>query len=300
VPALGIFSDITLWHYVATVGGEDTLQPVTLIDLIIAGIVIVVTIVSAKNIPSLIEIIMRQSPSIKPGSRLAFSTLARYTIAAIGIGATFSIIGVNWSKLQWLVAALGVGIGFGLQEIVANFISGLIILIERPVRVGDVVTVGDVSGTVSRVQIRATTIRTWDRTELLVPNKEFVAGRVLNWSLSDEITRLFLTVGIAYGGDVEKALRLIEEAAKEHPEVIADPAPFVTFEAFGDNALVLGLRCFVQDLEIRLQTLTDLHRAINRKFVDAGLVIAFPQRDLHLDTASPLEIRILQGASPKP
>ena len=300
VPALGIFSDITLWHYVATVGGEDTLQPVTLIDLMVAGIVIVITIVSAQNIPSLIEIVMRQRPSIKPGSRLAFATLARYAIAVIGIGATLSIIGVNWSKLQWLVAALGVGIGFGLQEIFANFISGLIILIERPVRVGDVVTVGDVSGTVSRVQIRATTIRTWDRTELLVPNKEFVAGRVLNWSLSDEITRLFMTVGIAYGGDVEKALRLIEEAAKEHPEVIADPAPFVTFEAFGDNALVLGLRCFVQDLEIRLQTLTDLHRAINRKFQDAGLVIAFPQRDLHLDTASPLEVRILQGASPKP
>jgi potassium efflux system protein len=300
LPALGIFSDITLWHYVGTVGGEDMLQPVTLIDLIIAGIVIVVTIVSVRNIPSLIEIVMRQRPSIKPGSRLAFSTLARYTIAVIGIGATLSIIGVNWSKLQWLVAALGVGIGFGLQEIVANFISGLIILIERPVRVGDVVTVGDVSGTVSRVQIRATTIRTWDRTELLVPNKEFVAGRVLNWSLSDEITRLYLTVGIAYGSDVEKALRLIEEAAKEHPEVIADPAPFVTFEAFGDNALVLGLRCFVQDLEIRLQTLTDLHRAINRKFQDAGLVIAFPQRDLHLDSASPLEVRILQGASPEP
>jgi len=300
LPALGIFSDITLWHYVATIGGEDTLRPVTLIDLMVAGIVIVITIVSTRNIPSLIEIVMRQRPSIKPGSRLAFSTLARYTIAVIGIGATLSIIGVNWSKLQWLVAALGVGIGFGLQEIVANFISGLIILIERPVRVGDVVTVGDVSGTVSRVQIRATTIRTWDRTELLVPNKEFVAGRVLNWSLSDEITRLYLTVGIAYGGDVETALRLIEEAAKEHPDVIADPAPFVTFEAFGDNALVLGLRCFVQDLEIRLQTLTDLHRAINRKFQDAGLVIAFPQRDLHLDTASPLEVRILQGASPRP
>jgi len=300
LPALGIFSDITLWHYVATVGGEDTLRPVTLIDLMVAGIVIVVTIVSARNIPSLIEIVMRQRPSIKPGSRLAFSTLARYTIAVIGIGATLSIIGVNWSKLQWLVAALGVGIGFGLQEIVANFISGLIILIERPVRVGDVVTVGDVSGTVSRVQIRATTIRTWDRTELLVPNREFIANRVLNWSLSDEITRLYLTVGIAYGGDVETALRLIEEAAKEHPGVIADPEPFVTFEAFGDNALVLGLRCFVQDLEIRLQTLTDLHRAINRKFQDAGIVIAFPQRDLHLDTASPLEVHILQGASPKP
>ena len=298
LPALGVFSDVTLWHYVATVGGEESLKAVTLIDLFAAAIVIVVTIVSARNVPSLIEIVLRQRPNVKPGSRLAFATLARYTIAAIGIGATLSIVGVNWSKLQWLVAALGVGIGFGLQEIVANFISGLIILIERPVRVGDVVTVGDASGTVARVQIRATTIRTWDRQELLVPNKEFITSRVLNWSLSDEIVRIFMTVGVAYGSDVEKALRLIEEAATEHPAVITDPAPLVTFETFGDNSLNLGLRCFIDNLAIRLDTRTDLHTAINRKFSEAGIVIAFPQRDLHLDTASPLEVRLFQGATP--
>ena len=297
VPALGIFKDVTMWHYATNVGGLDVLQPVTLIDLLVAGIVVVVTIVAATNIPSLIEIILRQKPTIKPGSRLAFATLARYAIAVVGIGVTLNIVGVNWSKLQWLIAALGVGIGFGLQEIVANFISGLIILIERPIRVGDVVTVGDISGVVSRVQIRATTIRTWDRQELLVPNKEFITGRVLNWSLSDEIVRLHFMVGIAYSSDVEKALQLIEEAAIEHSSVLDDPPPLATFEEFGDNSLNLGLRCFVPTLEIRLQTLTDLHRAINQKFNEAGIVIAFPQRDLHLDTNSPLEIRVLQGAS---
>jgi len=300
LPALGVFADITLWQYVATVGGEETLKAVTLIDLFAAVMVIVITVVSARNIPSLIEIVLRQWPSVKAGSRLAFSTLARYTIGAAGIFATLSILGLNWAKLQWLVAALGVGIGFGLQEIVANFISGLIILIERPVRVGDIVTVGDMSGTVTRIQIRATTLRTWDRQELLVPNKEFIASRVLNWSLSDDVVRLVLAVGVAYGSDVERALRLIEEAAIEHPDVLVDPPPLVTFESFGDNSLNLGLRCFVQDLDIRLETMTDLYRAINRKFNDAGIVIAFPQRDLHLDTASPLEVRILQGVSPKP
>jgi len=300
VPALGIFEDITLWQYVGNVGGQEELRSVTLIDLSIAALVAVVTLVAAGNVPSLIEIVLRQRQTVTPGNRLAFATLVRYTIAAIGIGITLSIIGVNWSKLQWLVAALGVGIGFGLQEIVANFISGLIILMERPVRVGDLVTVGDTSGTVTRVQIRATTIRTWDRQELLVPNKEFITARVLNWSLSDEVIRIFFHVGIAYGSDVEKALQLIAEAADEHPDVLADPEPLVTFEEFGDNALILGLRCFVESLDIRLETSTSLHRAINRKFGEAGIVVAFPQRDIHLDTTSPLEVRILQGASPEP
>ena len=298
LPALGILRDVTLWQYIVTVGGVETVRAVTLIDLFIAAIIAVVTIVASRNIPSLIEIILRQRPSVNPGSRLAFATLARYTIATVGTVATLSIIGINWAKLQWLVAGLSVGIGFGLREIIANFVSGLIILIERPVRVGDMVTVGNQSGTVTRIQIRATTLRTWDRQELLVPNKDFIAAHVLNWSLSDEVIRIFLTVGVAYGSDVEQALRLIEEAAVEHAEVLPDPEPLVTFEQFGDNALVLGLRCFVPDLDNRLQVQTELFRAINRKFNEARIVIAFPQRDLHLDTASPLEVRILQGTSP--
>jgi len=298
LPALGVFGDEPLWHYGITVSGEETLRAVTLIDLFIAAVVAVVTIVAARNVPSLIEIVLRQWPSVNAGSRLAFSTLARYTIATVGIVATLSLVGINWSKLQWLVAGLSVGIGFGLREIIANFVSGLIILIERPVRVGDMVTVGNQSGTVTRIQIRATTLRTWDRQELLVPNKDFIAAHVLNWSLSDDVVRIYFTVGIAYGSDVEQALRLIEEVAVEHPEILSEPEPLVTFESFGDNALVLGLRCFVPNLDIRLQVQTDLHRAINKKFNDAGIVIAFPQRDLHLDTATPLEIRLMQGATP--
>ncbi len=299
LPAIGLFGDVALWESVRTVGGEQQLTSVTLSDLFMAGLVIALTVVAAGNLPSLLDIVLRQRPSITAGSRLAFATLARYTIAAIGLTYVLATIGLDWSKLQWLVAALGVGIGFGLQEIVANFISGLIILIERPVRVGDIVTVGDTSGVVTRVQIRATTIRTWDRQELLVPNKEFITGRVLNWSLSDDILRIHFLVGVAYGSDVERALALIEEAAVEHPKVLEEPAPLVTFESFGDNSLILGLRCFVPSLDVRLQTTTELHKAIDRKFREAGIVISFPQRDVHLDTSSPLEIRVLQGAEPR-
>ncbi len=296
MPALGTFGEVTLWQYVRTVGGEEQLRAVTLGDILIAVLAVLLTVVAARSVPSLLEIVLRQRPSVTSGSRLAFATLARYGIAIIGITFVLATVGVDWSKLQWLVAALGVGIGFGLQEIVANFISGLIILMERPVRVGDIVTVGDTSGTVTRIQIRATTIRNWDRQELLVPNKEFITGRVLNWSLSDDVIRVFVPVGIAYGSDVEAAIRLLYEAGREHPNVLDDPEPVVTFESFGDNSLNLALRTYVPSVTMLLGTKTDLHQAINRKFNEAGIVIAFPQRDVHLDTTSPLEVRLLRGA----
>lgn len=295
LPALGILDELTLWQYMGTVEGVQQLRPVTLAKLLLALVAAALTFVAARTVPSILEVILRQRQNVTAGSRLAFSTLARYTIVVTGLTFALATLGVNWSKLQWLVAALGVGIGFGLQEIVANFISGIVILAERPIRVGDIITVGESSGMVTRVQIRATTIRTWDRQELLVPNKEFITGRVLNWSLSDEVIRIHFLVGIAYGSDVETALKLIGEAASEHPNVLDDPAPLVTFESFGDNSLNLGLRCFVSSINQRLETNTDLHRAINRKFNEAGIVIAFPQRDLHLDSTSPIEIKLTDG-----
>ncbi len=219
---------------------------------------------------------------------------------AMGALLALNTLGAQWSQLQWLVAALGVGIGFGLQEIVANFISGLIILFERPVRVGDMVTVGDTDGVVTRIRIRATTIRNLDRKELLVPNKEFITGRLLNWSLSDQITRVMVTVGVAYGTDIDKAHALMREAAEEHEHVLADPKPILTFEGFGDNSLTLILRAFIDDIDYRITTISDLHKAINRKFKQAGIVIAFPQRDLHLDTREPLRVAIEEARPVKP
>ncbi|KPJ90908.1 MAG: potassium transporter, partial [Gammaproteobacteria bacterium SG8_11] len=189
-------------------------------------------------------------------------------------------------------------IGFGLQEIVANFISGIIILFERPIRVGDVVTVGDTTGQVTRIRIRATTIRNWDKQELLVPNKEFITGRLLNWSLSDQLNRIVVNVGVAYGSDVALALKLLHEAATENPKIVSDPKPIVTFEGFGDNSLNLVLRCYLNTLDDRLENISALHQAVNRKFQDAGISISFPQRDLHLDTSRPLEIRVLQPENP--
>jgi potassium efflux system protein len=180
-----------------------------------------------------------------------------------------------------------VGIGFGLQEIFANFVSGLILLFERPLRVGDIVTVGDTSGAVVRIQIRATTIRDWDNRELVLPNKTLITGGFLNWTLSDSITRIVCHVGIAYEADPRRARELLLGIARRHPAILAEPQPMVTFEGFGDSTLNLALRVHVSRTDQRAGTTFDLHATILEEFRQAGIEIAFPQRDLHLRSVPP-------------
>jgi potassium efflux system protein len=291
-PALRIFEDVTLWHHTMMVDGAEQQMPVTLLDMAIALIYGVATLVLVKQLPAVLEIILLQSTGMASSSRYTVTTLTSYVIVTLGIVLVFNTLGADWSKLQWLVAALGVGIGFGLQEIVANFISGIIILFERPVRVGDFVTIGETNGFVTKIRIRATTIRNRDAQELLVPNKEFITGRLLNWSLTDQTSRLLIPVGIAYGSDVDKAMHLMEEAALQNENVLDEPSPSVIFQSFGDNALIIILRCFVSSVEHRISTISSLNQAINDKFNEAGIVIAFPQRDLHIDASEPLSVRI--------
>ena len=292
LPAFRIFEQVTLWQHKVEVEGVIKYMPITLADIGLSIITITILIILVRRLPAFIELLLRQGSSITPGSLYAIKSLTSYTLVAVGVTMVFSMLGGSWSEIQWVFAALGVGIGFGLQEIVANFISGLIILFERPIRIGDVVTVGDVSGVVTKIHIRATTIRDFDRKELLVPNKEFITSRLLNWSLSDTLSRQSVTVGIAYGSDVELATHLMEEAAMDNKYTLEEPAPFVTFESFGDNALTLVLRYFIDNMDYRLLSKSSLHEAINEKFNAAGISIAFPQRDVHLDTARPLDIRI--------
>jgi potassium efflux system protein len=292
LPAFAVLEKITLWYSTTQVAGQETPLPITLADIGLALLVAVVTILATKQFPSLLEMVLLQRLKMTAGGRYAAKTLARYAIATGGTILAIGMLGGRWGQIQWLVAALSLGIGFGLQEIVANFISGIIILFEQPIRVGDMVTVGDSVGVVTRIQIRATTILTRDRKELLVPNKEFITGRLLNWSLSDQVTRVVIPVGVAYGSDVKKALHLVTEAAEENEYVIPEPAPFVAFEGFGDNSLALTLRCFIESVDYRILVISMLHEAINRKLNEAGIVIAFPQRDLHFDSEQPLEIRI--------
>ncbi|MGD8649787.1 MAG: mechanosensitive ion channel, partial [Desulfobacterales bacterium] len=236
-PAFGILQEINLWSYNSMVDGAAKAIPITLADVVLAILITVITFISAKNLPGLLEITLLNRIPMDPGARYAFIRISRYAITAIGIVLAINTIGLQWAKLQWLIAALGVGLGFGLQEIVANFICGLIVLFERPFRVGDTVTVGETSGTVSRIRIRATTITDWDRRELIVPNKEFITGKLINWSLSDPVLRIKIPVEIAYGSDTDLAEALLLNAARENPMVLEEPAPSAIFTGFGDNSL---------------------------------------------------------------
>jgi len=296
LPALNIFERVTLWSYSGNVDGIEQQIPVTLADLGLILTIIIIALAAGKNLPALFEILMLQHTTVSAGSRYTIITLTGYVITAIGTLFVFSTLGLTWGEVQWLIAALSVGIGFGLQEIVANFISGLIILIERPVRVGDIVTIGDTTGAVTKIEIRATTIRNWDKQELLVPNKEFITGRLLNWTLTDQVNRVVITVGAEYGCDTRKALQLLREIATEHPRVLDDPAPLVNFEGFDDNSLRLVLRCYMETLEYRLTVTSELHQAIDDKFRAAGIGIAFPQRDIHLRASEPLDVRLSRGS----
>jgi potassium efflux system protein len=275
LPALGMLRRISLYSI-----GEG--NEVTLGGLLAAGVAITATIFITRSVPGLLNAMVMERFEVEIGKRYAIKAVLQYLLATIGVIITFQYLGVSWSSVQWIVAAMGVGLGFGLQEIVANFVSGLILLIERPIRVGDIVTVGGVSGTVSRIRIRATTVVDFDRKELIIPNKEFITKQLVNWSLSDRVLRLTIPVGVAYGSDTEQTCRSLQTVGENHPLVVADPAPQILFLGFGDNTLQFELRVFISDVAKFLSVTHELHMAVDREFRKQNITIAFPQRDVHL------------------
>ncbi|QDT28051.1 putative MscS family protein.1 precursor [Gimesia panareensis] len=260
----------------------ERLEPVTYLDLALAMIYALFAVIATRNIPGLLEFLVLQRLPLDSSVKYATTSLARYIVALIGIFVVFNALGLGWSKLQWLATALTFGLGFGLQEIFANFVSGLILLIERPIRVGDIITVDEITGIVSRIRMRATTITNWDRKEYIVPNRDFITGKLLNWTLTDSVNRVTITVGVAYGTDTNEATDLAMKILKEHPMILEDPAPSITFESFGDSTLNLILRAYLPDLENRLLSIHQIHTSIHEQFNAAGIEIAFPQRDVHL------------------
>ncbi|MBT8066538.1 MAG: mechanosensitive ion channel, partial [Gammaproteobacteria bacterium] len=281
-PAFRLFDQVSLWTRTVVVDGIETFAPVSLADLLLALLVAAGTAVAYRNLPGLTEILVLQRLTLQPGSRYAINTLVRYIVVTVGVIAVLNIIGWNWSRIQWLVAALSVGLGFGLQEVVANFVSGLIILFERPVRVGDTVTVGQLTGTVSKVRIRATTITDWDRKEIVVPNKAFITEQVVNWTLADPITRVVVPVGISYGSDVALAHKVMEETLHSLPLILDEPEPKVFFLGFGDSSLDFKLYAYSRQLADRLPIMHAIHESILKALRENNIEIPFPQRDLHI------------------
>jgi potassium efflux system protein len=292
LPALSVFNDIEAWGYdKLDDAGRVLINPETLKPIHVAisywnimqGMGIgLITWFAARNLPGFLEIFVLKRMNMIQGSRFAIVTVLRYMIFTIGVIIAFNKLGTQWSQLQWIIAALGVGIGFGLQAIFANFISGLIILFERPVRIGDFITIGAISGTITRIQIRATTLLDLDNKEILIPNQELISQHVTNWTLTNAVTRLIVNVGIAYGSDTQKAHAIMLKTVKENPNVLGTPEPNVLFLGFGDSSLDFELRVFLRSFGQRFVVSHELHMAIDQALREAGIEIPFPQRDLHI------------------
>ncbi|NOX53483.1 MAG: mechanosensitive ion channel, partial [Planctomycetes bacterium] len=293
LPALHFLDRWTIWTTSVQVteerpdtpGGQVTrtiVKQVTVSHLALCILIAFATAVAAKNVPGLMEMALLERLPFDASTRYAITSLTQYAIVIVGIVLAFGAIGIGWSKVQWIATALTFGLAFGLQEIFANFVAGLILLFERPIRVGDVVTVDDVTGVVSRIRIRATTITNWDRKEFIIPNKDFITGRLLNWTLSDKVNRIVIQVGVAYGSDTDLVQKLLLKVVNEHPLILEEPAPSAIFDGFGDSTLNFTVRCYLPNLDNRLTVTHELHTAIDRAFRAAGIEIAFPQRDLHI------------------
>ena len=282
LPALGIVDDIVVWQQVQVVDGVEISSGVTLWNIILSLAFAIGGIVAAKNIRGVMEIGFFERFEMDAGARYAIMSILGYVIVGSGIVIGFSQLGIDWSKLQWIIAALGVGLGFGLQEIVANFVSGLIILFERPIRVGDFVTIGNLSGTVSNIKIRATTVTDFDNREVLLPNKSIITENVTNWTLKDAVTRIVIKIGVAYGTDIDKVSEVLMNSVKAQKDVLEQPAPQVFFLAHGDSSLDFEVRAFVSQPTNRLPLTHIINSAINKALAEHEIAIPFPQRDLHL------------------
>jgi len=236
---------------------------------------------------------------VERGVRVSINSLLHYAVLLVGFLVALAILGVNFTNITIIGGALGVGIGFGLQTIVNNFVSGLILLFERPIRVGDYIEVGGLWAEVKKIGLRATVVESFDRADVIVPNSDFISNQVTNWTRSNRIIRLRLPVGVAYGSDVPLVMKILLECARDNPSVVSEPKPQVLFTGFGDSSLNFELRAHVLDIDHRLITQSEILEAIDSQFREKGVQIPFPQRDLHLCSVDEKAGKSLLGKAPR-
>jgi len=234
---------------------------------------------------------------LESGAAHAFQALTFYFLLLVAFLTALRMVQIPLTAFAVLGGALAIGVGFGSQTVVNNFISGLILLAERPIKLGDLIEVEAVYGTVERIGLRSTRVRTGDNVHIIVPNAAFLESKVVNWTHIDPKVRVTITVGVVYGSPTREVERLIFRALEEHPKVLKRPEPVVLFRDFGDNALIFETRFWIEMRSIldRLQIESDIRFRIDELYREAGIVIAFPQRDVHLDSVSPVEVRIVNG-----
>ncbi|HEY7873257.1 MAG TPA: mechanosensitive ion channel domain-containing protein [Rudaea sp.] len=286
-PALTLLGDVNVWTSSDTIGGKVVALNVSLRDVLDAVLVLALTWIATRNLPGLIELSLLRRLHVDAPTRYAITSVTRYAIVFAGTIAGLAMLGLHWSNLQWLAAGFSVGLGFGLQEIFANFVSGLMVLFERPIRIGDIVSIGEVEGTVARIRTRATTIIDWDNKEVIVPNKSFITERLTNWSLSNTVTRVVLRIGAAYASDPRQVRELLIEIARAEPLVVEEPPPSCWFVQISACTFDFDLRVFIADIGDRNRARDALYTRIAEVFRENNIEMAFPQTDIWFRNAMP-------------
>lgn len=269
-------------HVLFTIQDTD----ITLIKILVAIIIFLFSMLLSRWICMLLKRRIMPRFHVDPGLEFALLRVVHYVILGLGAYTALASLEVPLGALLAFFTLLGVGIGFGLQNVVSNFISGLILLFERPVKIGDRITVADVWGDVEQINLRTTVVNTVDNVSIIIPNSKLLENNLVNWSYGDRRIRMRIPVGVAYGSDVDLVTRLLEAAAREYENALSEPSPEVWFVEFGNSSLNFELICWLPDSILKPRALNVLNRKIDRLFRENGVEIPFPQRDLHLRSAS--------------
>ncbi|NIG98159.1 MAG: miniconductance mechanosensitive channel MscM [Serratia symbiotica] len=286
--AFAFLGNISLWDVTSMVNGVETTHPITLGAVLIAILVLIITMQLVRNLPALLELAVLQHLDLTPGTGYAITTITKYLLLLFGAVLSFSWIGIEWSKLQWVVTALSLGLGFGMQEIFSNFISGLIILFEKPIRIGDTVTIRNLSGSVTKINTRATTISDWDRKEIIVPNKAFITEQFINWSLSDTLTRVVLTVPAPADANSEEVTKILTNAAERCSLVLDNPAPEVYLVDLQQGIQIFELRIYAAEMGHRMPLRHEIHQLILSGYCQHGITLPYPPFQVRSETLSRL------------
>ena len=285
---------LDILHYPLLKLGDSNL---TLASLLVFTCALVLVFLSERLLRRYLIRRFLQRTKLQPSLQYGVGKIAGYLYIAVGFYVALKLVGIDLSSLAVVAGAIGVGLGFGLQNIISNFVSGLIILAERPISIGDRVELGDVAGLVARINLRSTNIVTNDNITIIVPNSDFITHKVTNWSYGDPKVRIRLPVGVAYGTDPERLKRLLLEVAAEHPKVLREPGPEVFFNGFGDSSLNFELGVWTSEMTSKPRSFrSELNYAMERKLRENKIEIPFPQRDLHLRSGS----LILDGPGASP
>ena len=264
--------------------GSVTIGSILLLLILFASVIIIERIVQKQLIRRFLS-----RTKLQPSLQFGLSRIIGYTLIAVGFYVAFQLVGVDLSSLAIIAASLGVGIGFGLQNIINNLVSGIIILAERPISIGDRIEVAGVAGRVTKIQLRSTTVVTNDNITMIVPNADFISNTVTNWSHGDPKVRIRVPVGVAYGSDLKLLQRVLLEAAAEHPKALRDPSPVVLFTEFGDSSLNFELGVWTQEMTATpIHFTSEMNFIIDQKLRENDIEIPFPQRDLHVRSGLPV------------